>query len=296
MSIFPKRTTAGKPVTIHWNFNTSNLSLQHTCPFVRIGVIDPSGNITMLFEQHVLGFPKVKEDHSPDNTSNGKVPLLVLASYLQHRSGKQGFKEMIDRIETGIHHYFTYHTPVGAIPGKYRLLSEVYIEGALKNSLTQDEDFFFVDKISIEKIDDGKVCVHNQSPEVLYAEIITISGQSYHYQDIKLNGNESMQLQIDHPCFLRYNEGKETVALHSDDQPLLNRNQQFITLPDKSGTNIIHTMHANTDEGYILEDEYAVVWKNTNGLQTNGNVYSKALAEMQGNNLIVPMYEFNHKK
>ncbi len=295
MSIFPKRTTAGKPVTIHWNFNVSSLSVHHICPFIRIGVTDPLGYTTMLFEQHVLGFPKVKNDKSPGNSLNGSPPLLVLASYLQHQSGKQGLKEILERIETGIHYYFTYNTAVDAIPGKYTLLSEVYVEGTLKYSLTKDEDFFYVDKISIKKINDNKVCIQNQSPEILYAEIITMLEQSYHYQDIQLDGNASIELPVNNPCFLRYNEGKETIALHSNEQPLLNRNQEIITMPDKSGTNIIHTMHANTNEGYILENEYALLWKNTDGLKTGENIHSNALTEMQDNNLILPMYEFTFK-
>ena len=60
MSIFPKRTLPGKTVTIHWNFNTASLKGTHIFPLVRIGVKDPLGNITMLFEEHVLALPDQK--------------------------------------------------------------------------------------------------------------------------------------------------------------------------------------------------------------------------------------------
>lgn len=293
MSIFPKKTAPGKPVTIHWNFVPTGITAPFICPHVRIGVIDPAGNTTILFEQHIVAIaPPLRPSTTPFALPLKKeTPLLVLASYLQFRSGKQQFKEILERMDTGTHRYFIYHTPPDALPGRYVLLSELFIDGALKHSLTREDDFFLVEQLVVELVSATVVLVKNLSPEPCHAELITLrDGQSF-CNPVVIEGCTAVDFTITAPTFLCYNEGKETIALHSLDRPLYNRNQQMITLPPQAGSTAFHVMHAGEPEGFLLEDAYAAIWDGANGF-TNVLQPEAPLAEMIDAGLIVPMNEF----
>ncbi len=295
MSIFPKKTIRGKPVTIHWNFNGTSHNQRHICPYVRIGVTDPLGNTTMLFEQHVLAFPHTATlpDHPTGASLRKETPLLVFASYLQQRSGRHQIKEMLGRMESGTHHYFTFHTPPDAIPGKYILLSELYAEGTKKHSLTRDDDFFFVEVLDIKQTNSNTVTISNLSGEACLAELITLTNGNHTIENITIPGLSAMEAVIAGPAFLRYSESREIIALHALHEPLLNKNQLMITLPSKEEANTFHVMHTDEEEGYLLENEYAEVWRSCNGLEPKADGTKEALSEMTDAGLVIPMYEFS---
>ncbi|NMH89060.1 hypothetical protein [Flavivirga algicola] len=151
MSIFPKRAIPGKTVTIHWNFNISSLKNVHIFPRVRIGVKDPNGNVTMLFEEYVLGLPNSEDEITPQKERTFKylkknVPLLLLADYFDGISKREQLIERLKNIQSGRHYYFTYTLPNDAPLGKYTLVSEVHSSGEIKYSKTAADDFFFVEK------------------------------------------------------------------------------------------------------------------------------------------------------
>ena len=227
MSIFPKRTIQGRTVTIHWNFNISALKDTHIFPFVRIGVKDPSGNITMLFEDNVLGLPHPidainEQGKSPLKYLNKNTPLLLVADYLSGACKRERLVEILQNIQSGRHYYFTYNIPENSPLGKYTLVSEVYSSGEIKYSKTEKDDFFFVERITLDKIIEGvenKAVVINHSPEEVPVKVIEYyqCGQGrfttkvrvfvikpFQKKELKLSSNKE---------FLVYNEEREVIPL-----------------------------------------------------------------------------------
>lgn len=293
MSIFPKRTLQGTIVTIHWNFNTAHITDGHIFPYVRIGVQDPEGNVTMLFEQHVIGFPHIALQHEPDRNTplylNKNTPLLVLADYLSTHHKREILVNILQNIQAGRHYYFNYVVPKDAPLGKYTLISEVYNNGTLKRSNTSTDDFFYVERITIN---DNKIV--NHSPDKTPVKIILYKpDRQINAEDVRvfeMQPGETIPISSSFPSanFLIYNE--ERVILPLSPSPVhCIRNQQALSL---TKDNTLHIM-LNNDDVYSLEEEGKNIWEKANGIITkselchtgNFSVYQ----EMVKNNLIIEL-------
>lgn len=274
MSIFPKRTLRDTTVTIHWNFNTSALRGKHICPFVRIGVEDPTGKLTMLFEQHVLALPGL--DHLPASEAtarpvylNKNTPLLLLASYLSGRQSRQKLVDILENIQAGRHFYFSYKVPADAPLGKYRLLSEVISDGEVRYSKTADDDYFFVEKVSVKRDSDGLVKLVNQSPEPTPVKMVYYHpGVALEAKDVEafeLAGFEERQVDLRSPApFLSYSEEREQIPIAVSESTII-RNPYFATL-QKADDDKLYLMHVEKEEGYVLEGPNLQVWHAANGI------------------------------
>lgn len=281
MSIFPKKTVPGKTVTIHWNFNTSELKNKHIFPLVRIGVVAPDGAVTMLFEEHVLALP-AQQQYLRKST-----PLLILADYLSgSHCSKEQLITILENIQTGRHFYFTYQLAPDALPGKYFLLSEIHNNGQIKYSKTAPDDFFLVEKISIKNLKSASVAVLNHSPEPVKVKL------AEYYQDetpvktdvsfYDLAGNEEKEIHFKSPAaFVLYNEEREIIPLASKTAVL--RNQQLLSL-EKEDTTFV--WNKETDETFELRDEKKYIWDKSDGITTNSSFNQNAYADMLSQGLI----------
>lgn len=277
MSIFPKRSVPGSTVTIHWNFNTSSLKDVHVFPWVRIGVKDPEGKISMLFEKHVLALPDPQQEESgPDGRQlkylHKSVPLLLLADCLSGHHTREKLVDILQNIQSGRHYYFTYTVPDNAPPGKYTLVSEVHSSGEIKYSNTAPDDFFLVEKVSLNKItsENGqrKAHIFNHSPEKVPVKIV-----SCEYLDagriktaVKVFEMEAlaetavpMSSEI---SFLLYNEEREVIPLSNSSAWLL-RNQDILQV-EKNESNYL--FKRDKEEAYKLENEMKTLWEKADGL------------------------------
>src|SRR5687768_811272 len=106
MSIFPKRTIAGQPVTIHWNLSVPAGLQTPITPFVRIGIIDPAGQTTLLFESHILVLPSTGmaapialQQENKSLYLHKHTPLLLLASYLSGKQKREKLIHMLNNIQ-----------------------------------------------------------------------------------------------------------------------------------------------------------------------------------------------------
>ena len=253
MSIFPKRTVPGKPVTIHWNFNTSHLKGAHLFPLVKIGVKDPHGKVTMLFEDHVIAFPdqKINEVDPVKKLKylNKNTPLLVLVDYLEGPCKREKLVEILTNIQAGRHYYFTYHIPENAPLGKYSLISEVHNNGNVKYSKTRLDDHFWVEKISLVNVTGkGKnriAVVHNHSEERTPVKIVRCSIDKEGYMETEMEAFEMIAKETkpisipDGKHFLLYNEEREIVALTEEEPIYLIKNHQILSLSKKNGLNCL---------------------------------------------------------
>ena len=250
MSIFPKRAVPGSTVTIHWNINISHLTDTHVCPWVRIGVKDPEGNVTMLFESHVLGLPDpIDQPELPKSLLkylNKNLPLMVISDYLSGQHKRERLVEILQNIQSGRHYYFTYQVAEDAPLGKYTLISEVHSSGKIRYSKTAPDDFFLVEKVSFKGIDESgekrEAIVVNHSPEKTPVKIVSctpiVSGKMKTAVNVfEMDALEERSVPLSEPLnFLLYNEEREVVPLQKGSLDYLLRNQQVLELNKRDGS------------------------------------------------------------
>ncbi|MCG7503076.1 hypothetical protein MHM83_14485 [Tenacibaculum sp. Mcav3-52] len=299
MSIFPKRTIQGTTVTIHWNFNTAHLKDKHLCPLVKIGVKDPKGNVTILFENHVVAFPEENENKEvvPQKLKylNKNTPLLVLASYLEGACKREKLVEILTNIQAGRHYYFTYNVPDNAPLGKYTLVSEVHNNGNIKYSKTHLDDHFWVEKVSLinvkkeEKI--AMVCNHSEekTPVKIVRCFINSEGcMKTEMEAFEMNPNETKSLSISTGnTFLLYNEEREIVPLLEETPIHLIKNHEILLVSKSPELNYL--MKKDTDEAFSLTSEAKELWDKADGLLTKNSLSKKELEifkEMEAEGLI----------
>ena len=292
MSIFPKRTVPGKGVTIHWNFNTSHLRDVHIFPFVRIGVRNPDGKETMLFEDHVLALPDPLRNYSPPDSDvsptlkylNKNTPLLVLADYLSGAAKKEALVDILGSIQSGRHFYFYFPVAADAPPGKYTLISEVHSSGQIRHSKTAADDFFFVERLTIKSIDDKKSrivsTVYNPSPEPTPVKIV----ECYPI-DGKLKANirvceipplkETSITCLSRKSYLLYNEEREIIPLHPDSNRFALRNQFLMAMhKEEDNTEVVFVMEKQNEKAYKLHGPARELWNIADGLVTDTELKS----------------------
>ena len=298
MSIFPKRTVAGQPVTIHWNLSVPAGLQKPITPFVRIGIIHPTGQITMLFEEHVLILPSTGmpapialQQENKSLYLHKHTPLLLLASYLSGRQKREKLIDILNNIQSGLHYYFTWLAPANAQPGKYMLLSEVHIDGKVHYSGTAAEDFFYVEKITAAD-NQGMITLTNHSPEPVAVKLIHYEAaehaQPSNIQVLEIPGSGTHQLkQEGQPVFLVYNEERIIMALHGIAQKRLVRNQQYLSLhKQEAGEEITYVLPQQGENGFRLTGIQRLLWNAANGLNTraqlrksdNSAVYDEMIA------------------
>ncbi len=305
MSIFPKRTVPGKTITIHWNFNISSLKEVHIFPLVKIGIKDPNQNVTMLFEEHVLGLPN-PENEAPELQKkqlkylNKNTPLLLLAEYLSGACKKERLVEILENIQSGRHYYFTYTIPDDAPLGKYTLVSEVHNSGNIKYSKTITDDYFFVEKITLDSVLEGeerKAVIINHSPEKTPVKIV----ECYKDQDDALKTRvrvfeveplmkTALLLSANNEEFLFYNEEREVISL-ADSSSYLLRNQEILEV--NKGGQLHYLLKKDTDEAYELTAETKELWDKSTGLFPKDQMSKKekeVFEEMSSEKLIQQIF------
>lgn len=279
MSIFPKRTVAGSAVTIHWNLSLPAGMETTVCPFVRIGINSPDGNTYMLFEDHVLLLPSTAAPAPPglqQSSSyqylNKHTPLLVLASYLSGKQSREKLAEILTNIQNGRHYYFTWAIPPGAPPGKYTLLSEMYIGGSLKHSGTAADDFFYVEQLDITTHAAGEVIIRNPGLEPVPAKLITYTA-GHHQRPENLEvfyiapGDSHAVNTAGKSVFLVYNEERITIPLHVCQQPRSLRNQQYHALyKEEAGEPATYVLSREGEEAWRLTGPQRAIWEAADGM------------------------------
>lgn len=302
MSIFPKRTLPGTAVAIHWNFNTSALKGTHRFPLVRIGVKDPLGNITMLFEKHVLALPSVDDEKQAAEEKkliylNKNFPILFIANYLSGKNSREKLVDILENIQGGRHYYFSYAVPGDAPLGKYTLISEVISDGEIRHSNTAADDFFFVEKVSVENAEynygKGRATLLNHSPEPIPVKIIEyypgkdLNAEAIRVFELAAAAEQVIQFKAEH-TFLSYNEERELISL-MDTMPVPVRNPYYHAL-EKEAENSTYILNRNSNEGYVLEGKTRNIWMNANGLNSRlklrNDDFEDEYDEMLANDLI----------
>lgn len=276
MSIFPKRTIRQKGVTIHWNFNTAHLKDVHIFPFVRIGVKRPDGVITMLFEGNILALPDVREEVISDTPMykylNKNTPLLVLADYLSGQAKREALVDILSAIQSGRHYYFYYPIAHDAPLGKYEVISEVHSNGEIRYSKTANDDFFFVEKLEIKKIQKESenyiTIVKNPSSAPIPVKIVECieneRGLSTKLQVFEIPPMAEFSIVFhSQKTFLLYNEEREIISLVEDATTFSLRNQQLLSLSKEEA---LYVIPKEGTEAFKLDTISREIWSKADGI------------------------------
>lgn len=279
MSIFPKRTVAGSTVTIHWNLTLPAGMESPVCPFVRIGIIDPAGHTHLLIEEHVLLLPSTAAPAPASLQAEDKwlylnkhTPLLILASYLSGQQSREKLIDILTNIQNGRHYYFTWPVPRKAAPGKYRLLSEMYLEGSVKYSGTAAEDFFYVEQLAVTQEADGQVTISNPGPEAVPVKLIVYPAGDHSRPETMevfyLPAGKIHQVTITgKSVFLVYNEERITLPLHALQQNRPLRNQQHLFIQkQEAGVPVSYVLPREGDNAYRLTGLQREIWEAADGM------------------------------
>lgn len=304
MSIFPKRTIQGKAVTIHWSVALESELNSPLFPFVRLGVKSPDGQIVYLCQKHILLLPKayhanVEHEETRNETSEKQnlarnIPIMILADYLSGKRKREQLVEILTRIKTARHFYFSYPVAEDAPLGRYELVSELYLDGECHKSLTADEDFFYVEKVIVQRTGEDTYNVNNPSSEDCPIKVIdyTANGSQTTLYSIPAMANLTVQTKST-ACYLLYNEERETVALKNGDGKKILRNQTLQNFEKKEGISLkVYVMFPDSDDAYILEGNYLKIWQLADGTVEDNELRSvdeKAYTSMLKANLL---YEF----
>ncbi len=288
MSIFPKRAIKGSTITIHWNITLPAGMEKAVCPFVRIGINSPNGQRHMLFEEHVLLLPSTAaaapasvEIAGAYQYLNKHTPLLVLASYLTGTHHREKLAEILTNLQNGRHYYFTWPVPADAVPGKYTLLSEMYIDGSVKHSATAAEDFFYIEQLNISTSENGEVFIHNPGPEHVPAKLIAYTAGSHQRPETLevffiAPGAQHGVNTAGKSIFLVYNEERITIPLHTYQQPRTLRNQQHLFLQkEKDGEQLSYVLPREGETAWRLSGAQREIWQAADGMNSAALVREK---------------------
>lgn len=302
MSIFPKRTVQGKTVTIHWSIALESEPDRPLFPFVRLGVKSPDGELIYLYQKNILLLPKDYQAHTGNaDTANGSssenhnlarnIPILILADYLSGKRKREQLVEILTRIKTARHFYFTYTVADDAPLGKYELISELYLDGNCHKSLTADEDFFYVEKVLVERSGADSFNLNNPSPEDCAVKIIDYSVDGARSTLYNIPAMDSLTVNVKSSiAYALYNEEREVIALKSELEKRILRNQTLQSFEKNDGDSLkVYVLFPDNDDAYILEGTYLKIWQLADGT-VEGNelryVDEKAFSSMINANLL----------
>lgn len=248
----------------------------------------------MLFEENMLLLPAMGTAKTNDHKK--QTPLLVLASYLATPQQREKLIEILTNIQNGRHYYFTWQVPTDAVPGKYTLLSEMYIDGTVKHSGTASEDFFYIEQLNIGVHAKGEVLIHNPGPEPVPAKLIYyLANNHQHPESIEVfyiaPGEHRAVNTAGKSVFLVYNEERITIPLHTWQQPRVLRNQQHLFLQkEKEGELLSYVLPREGETAWRLSEQQWKIWQAADGMGNAAMVREKHSAgydEMIAQGLIV---------
>lgn len=278
MSIFPKRTVQGKTVTIHWSVALESEHDRPLFPFVLTAVKSPDGELRYLYQNNLLLLPKYEqvitenEESIPDPFPQDQhlarnIPLLILADYLSGNRKKEQLVEILTRIKTARHFYFTYRIADNAPLGKYELISELYLDGKCYKSLTADEDFFYVEKVTVQLSGENSFDLINHSPEDCSVKVIDYSPSGAQSTCYNVPAKDSIGISVSSPLsYALYNEEREIIPLKKTSGAKILRNQTLHNFEKNEGESVkLYVLFPDNDDAYILEGAHLKIWKLADG-------------------------------
>ena len=286
MSIFPKRTLQGKAVTIHWSVALESEPDRPLFPFVRLGVKSPDGELRYLCQKNILLLPKDYQGTEHEETVNvalpenhnlaRNIPILILADYLSGKRKKEQLVEILTRIKAARHFYFTYTVADDAPLGKYELVSELYLDGKCHKSLTADEDFFYVEKVTVERSGEDSFNLSNPSPEDCPVKIIDYSVEGARANLYNVPAKDSLTISVKSSIsYALYNEEREIIPLKRELGKRILRNQTLQSFEKNDGDSLkLYVMFPDNDDAYILEGAYLKIWQLADGTMEDNELKS----------------------
>lgn len=225
MSIFPKRVTENENVIIHLKFLSDNKEVKYFQ--FRTSIISPSGKVIKCWENGFYMSPK-----------NYNITAV---------------KEFFYCVE--------YSLLVEA--GKYFAKTDLFLDGKIVNSRTEENDFFYVDKVEIHNtkyIDN--MCsfeLRNMADNNVFLKLLDKSHNLL--ETVILKPKQVCSFRIIKACYIEYENG--TI------KPIKRNSIIYIKKVEYSwriNNNILEVFNDNTFEVFCLPNMLAYLWINCNGV------------------------------
>lgn len=226
MSIFPRRLTRGENCIIHLKFTNSSNILKKLHYNLRI--LDPEGEeIRNISNEFILG----------NNVDEFK-------------------KEF----------YYCFNTNEKTQLGKYRVIPSFYYNGVKLKSQTANYDYFVVEEIQIQTINDKEYFLINLSAEETKVEFIKQKQNKIEYTEYMMKGKEKQKFNFDSErIFIKY--GNNFIKEILNDRDIIYERDYKIFW--KKVEDRIFIYKEDTNEKIMLSEKESIVWQLLNGINTN---------------------------
>ncbi len=299
MSIIPKRALPGDNILIHVNFHQTDLSEKHHFSLLKLSIIDPLEQETVLKEDHILTLPSSSK-HEQVSKNQKYFPLLLLANRLNIQNPHESLEEILHRLHSGRHYYFIYRIPHSSPLGKHILVLQLFSDGFLNLSKTIDNDYFYVEQITlldVARTSNGYMTrIYNSSPEPVPAKIVECFDDENQLTTrsryVELPAGHTKEIAItSSKSFLLYNEERVTLPLIQAHSPFVIRNPQMRSLPDTASMQeVTYAFPIEQGQAHELTGMAKKIWDAASGLNTKDELGEKAhtqtYQEMLANGLI----------
>lgn len=279
MSIFPKRIAQGDIVIIHLGIMCHEKRFEHPIS-VNTYILSPSGCKYKLFDKVFLTHPLGEDNNENWQNYNSFVryripPIVVFSSMM---SGKNSQQRIIDTLHTHKHmiHYYTSYETFDFQPGRYEVFSEAYSDGVRLPTKTREDDFFYVDYLSLQSVktdSDNRIFfkIKNHSKEkcpFIYIRRLKLS-DNVTSKHILLLGEEEREFYYDHTqeeVIISYAEGRQHIDITKECfcQKRVYRNPKLFSMKKKNDNNIYILSSEDDNTAFILNDfQSQSIWEKT---------------------------------
>lgn len=251
MSIFPRRLTRGENCIIHLKFTNSNKTLKKI--HYNLKILDPDGiEIENILDNFILGI------------------------------SKDEFKKEF---------YYCFKTKQNTKLGKYRVSLGFYYNGVLLKSQTSNFDYFVVEDVKVDVINDKEYYLTNMSKENTIIDFIKIKNNKNFYSNYELKGLEKCKFKIDaDKIFIKYGNNfiKE---INEDLYKIYERKKELFW---KNLDNKILIYNDISKKKTILENNESIVWNFLDGINTNLDISKSTKIDINQIETILKKLESEH--
>ena len=229
MSIFPRKLTKGENCIIHLRFTNSSMKLKKL--HYSLKILNPNGDeIKNIADDFILG------------------------------NSMEEFKKEF---------YYCFDTNSNTMLGKYRVIPSFYYNGVELKSQTANFDYFVVEEIKVDVVNDKEYYLTNLSNENTLVEFIKIKNGKNEYSKYDIKGTEKVKFNFDaDKIFIKYGNNFIEEIMKKNDKIYERKPELFWKKIDDKV--LIYDDISN--KKIILEKDESIIWNMLDGIHTNEDI------------------------
>lgn len=225
MSIYPKRVTENENVIIHLKFSSEDKEIRYFHYITK--VISPSGKEIVYWENNFIMIP------GKESQLSKKEFYYCINSYLLNEAGK------------------------------YLAKTNLYLDGKVINSQTEENDFFYVDKVTVHNYQNNSskysFLLKNEADNFVHIKLI--DKYINIYKDIILQPKEELSFTLNKKVFIMY-ENDMIISVYQNSKNYIKNSEYSWRIVN----NDIELFNNETYEITILPNTLAYLWLNCDGI------------------------------